>query len=638
MSIGVYPNSNIKTRRVVATRAAFEPQHGYDMLRITDQSHRTTPHHPLRNPSSSRWHRTTMARRLYPWILGGVLIVGLIIAVTVTVVIVRSNRKATLRLNCGGPKLENSVLADNTTFTEHTNGTVMTQRDSKWETDLYRSNAYVPNGKDLVYTFQVTNNSRVEVTARFVELWEGASKPNARLLRVIINGKIVADELDIFRTVGGLRKRYDASHRFTASNGAVEVRIRPLVQNAIIAGIDVIASGRVIAGGPLAELPNSTTDNNATNTANSTNPSNSTNPGSTPTPVTTIPADPSPPSTPNSPVTPPSPPTPNTPKLVASGRWRTVALKSGSPKPARRHESCAVMNNGLMYIIGGRGRRPVSVYDPKMRVWTNKREPPVELNHMQCVSVGTNIYVVGAWFGSFPRETAHADTYVYDTTTDSWSTAPGLPAARNRGGGATVVYNGLIYLAMGNQGGHGAHATSVGMFDVYDPKTRTWRALSDAPNPRDHVGGAVVGGKLCIAGGRDGGVANFWGTPVTKVNCYDFASGKWEVGPDLPDGRAGAAIAALCDGEHILIAGGEGRAAGTTAGGKAYDRVDLYSVKEKVFRAPGKLIRGRHGSGLAVADCACGNVYLPSGSGGLGGSPELDDTEVWSPDGIVRDC
>ncbi len=579
-----------------------------------------------------------MARRLYPWLLGAVITVGLIIGVTVAVVLVRSNRKATLRLNCGGPALR-GVLADNATFTQQTNASVRTQRVPDWETDLYRSNAYVENGGDLVYTFQVQAGSRVEVRARFVELWDGAKEPDTRLLRVLVNGVIVADRLDIYRTVGGLRKPFDRTHRFTASNGAVEVRVRPLAQNAVIAGIDVIANGGVKAGGPLAVLPNTTTPNNATTTnpTNSTNSTTNTNTTTPDTPASTTPANPTVPVPTPAPQPAPVAP-PNTPKLVGSGQWRTAATSAASAKPAERHEACAVMNNGRVYLIGGRGMRPVSVYDPKTRVWTNKPQPPVELNHMQCVSLGTDIYVVGAWFGKFPRESAHKDTYVYSTVSDTWSTKPGMPAARNRGGGATVVYQGKIYVAMGNQGGHGAHATSLGYLDVYDPATQKWQALPDAPNPRDHVGGAVVAGNLCVLGGRDGGVANFWGSPVTKVNCYDFASGSWTVGPDLPEGRAGAATGPLCDGEHVMIAGGEGRPAGTNSGGKAYDRVDLYSVKDKVFRTPAKLKRGRHGSGLAVMDCACGNVYLPSGSGGLGGGPELDDMEVWSPDGVVRDC
>ncbi|CDF34227.1 unnamed protein product [Chondrus crispus] len=46
----------------------------------------------------------------------------------------------------------------------------------------------------------------------------------------------------------------------------------------------------------------------------------------------------------------------------------------------------------------------------------------------------------------------------------------------------------------------------------------------------------------------------------------------------------------------------------------------------------------RHGSGLAVAKCTCGQIFIPSGSGSQGGSPELLTTERFLPAGKPVNC
>lgn len=186
-------------------------------------------------------------------------------------------------------------------------------------------------------------------------------------------------------------------------------------------------------------------------------------------------------------------------------------------------------------------------------------------------------------------------------------------------------------MSHGNQGGHGEHATTLGWLDRYDLATKRWTALATAPDARDHVHGAVVDGRLCVAGGRDGGVKDFWGTPVLPVNCYNFATNTWTRGKPIPVGRGGAATGATCQG-LLMVAGGEGRPDG------AFSRVDLYDAANDRWLPHVDLKRKRHGSGLGITDCSCGNIYLPSGSGNLGGGPELTSTEVWSPDGVERQC
>lgn len=625
------------------------------------------------------------------------------------------------RLNCGGAAFSN-VVADSALY----QATPVQSYDQSAGrvASVYNSQAWMPNRAVLVYEFSVPNVAHV-VRLHFAEIYSGAAFPGARIISVIINNKLIAQNVDIWSLAGDQLfspVTYEEINVFPV-NGKISVRVVSKVQNAMISGIDIEGSSpatptplpigslfRLNAGG--AALPGGVVaDASLYNSATGANVfSFSPNLGGVP-------------SVYNSHAYTQSVPLkyefyvsevshtvtlrfaeifsgaarlggrllslsingvtfktnvdiytlagskmftgvdfvrkhvfPVAGKitievrglvenamisgidievgrpLVGSGSWR---LASTTGPIVARHEACAVMVGGKVYLIGGRGTRATNEYDPVTKIYVKKSIPPVEMNHMQCVGYKNRyVYVAASWFGSFPREQTHNVTYVYDTVGDTWATEPGL-GARARGSGAFVFYQGKFYLAFGNRGGHGAFATSLTEFDSYDPVTQTWTALPDAPNARDHVGGAIIGHRLCAGGGRDGGAANFWESPTLPINCYNFQTATWEVHPDLPEGRAGAATGATCDG-LLMIAGGEGRVPGTA--GQAFARVDLYDPETRTFKTPTNLTDSRHGSGLGVADCRCGNIYLPSGSGGLGGSPELLTTEVWSPDGVARDC
>lgn len=170
----------------------------------------------------------------------------------------------------------------------------------------------------------------------------------------------------------------------------------------------------------------------------------------------------------------------------------------------------------------------------------------------------------------------------------------------------------------------GEQATTLAWLDIYDIATDSWTTGPDAPNARDHTGGAVLsGGKFCVAGGRDGGIAAFFQTPILPVDCYDFASGSWTAGPDIPTGRAAVGVGSTCDGE-MIVAGGEGL-------GQAYSETDIFDGTS--WRTGPALIEARHGTGLAIGDCSCGFIYISSGGGTQGGADEIASTERYTPAG-----
>ena len=123
--------------------------------------------------------------------------------------------------------------------------------------------------------------------------------------------------------------------------------------------------------------------------------------------------------------------------------------------PDARHESCFVWHEGNAYLIGGRGNPFVSVYNPRIRKWTNHSiTSRRDIHHSQCVSLNGKIWFPNAWRRGFPNELNTEYLATYDPQTQIWDTTthPALPVSRRRGGGATVVYQGKIYTSHGNSG------------------------------------------------------------------------------------------------------------------------------------------------------------------------------------------
>lgn len=311
---------------------------------------------------------------------------------------------------------------------------------------------------------------------------------------------------------------------------------------------------------------------------------------------------------------------------ITNNHWHLMAATGTLDA---RHEACFVMVGSRAYLVGGRDNLPVNVYNPSTRTWTREPGPGLKLHHMQCVVADAKIWIVSAWTGNCCQEPNVPSIYIYDTVTKTWTTKAGLPEPRRRGGGAAVLRGREIYLVAGNRGGHGAgKGQALPWFDKYNIDTNVWTThLPDAPRSRDHTGGAMVGVDtnntlLCIASGRDSGAAgDYFNATVLPTDCFNFLTFAWESRAPIPQGRAGAAVAATCDGTQLVVAGGEGYKL-------AWDRVDVFDgIRWQQTLPP--LQSARHGTGLAF-DCERNQIYMASGSGAQGGEPELNTTETYS--------
>ena len=210
-----------------------------------------------------------------------------------------------------------------------------------------------------------------------------------------------------------------------------------------------------------------------------------------------------------------------------------------------------------------------------------------------------------------------------------------MPEHRRRGGAAAVLVGDKIYVSHGNRGGHetGNFSTSLNWLDYYDITEDRWYTnLTDAPHPRDHVGGGLVNGRICVAGGRDGGDIDFFAKVTLPTDCYDPATCTWSVEADIPFGRAGSSYGTTCDGK-LMVAGGEG---GTKAAAKgAWTNVDVFDGMS--WTSIDSLNIPRHGSGLAV-DCICQQIHIASGARTQGGRYEITSVETLFPNGVDVPC
>lgn len=296
--------------------------------------------------------------------------------------------------------------------------------------------------------------------------------------------------------------------------------------------------------------------------------------------------------------------------------WETLISSDGSMLTAR-HEAASVVIDEHIYLIGGRGNRPVERYSTVTGQWENLGLAPMELHHMQPVVVGQSIYVIGAFTCCFPLEDLVAQIHVFDTSTGVWDTAGTVPAERLRGSAAAVTYNNKIYLLGGNTLGHSGGA--VAWFDEYDPATGDWRELADAPNARDHFSAVMIDDQLVAAAGRQTNLPRPAANPVLTTDIYDFTLGQWRSTTNIPTVRAGT-VAVGYDGE-VIVAGGE-----ISTSDDALNVVEAFDVDSDTWRTLPGMNTGRHGSGGGIVGR---QFHVLSGASTIGGASETIDAEVF---------
>ncbi len=299
------------------------------------------------------------------------------------------------------------------------------------------------------------------------------------------------------------------------------------------------------------------------------------------------------------------------------GMWEKIDCDG---EPTARHENAFVEVNGKFYLLGGRGIKPVDIFDPVSREWSEGARSPIELHHFQAVEHQGKIYAFMGMIGRADGERPLSHIWIYDPAEDRWEEGDEIPEDRRRSSAGVVVDGDKAIIISGIIDGHrGNHVKWV---DQYDFITGEWSVLADAPRARDHFHAAMKDGKIYCAGGRNSSRATGQTFELTRpeVDVYDIDSDSWESFPeshDLPTPRAGTSTV-IAD-NHLIVIGGESGLIAT-----AHDEVEAYDLESDEWRTLAPLARGRHGTQAIVHD---DNIYIVAGSGNRGGRPELSSIE-----------
>ena len=300
----------------------------------------------------------------------------------------------------------------------------------------------------------------------------------------------------------------------------------------------------------------------------------------------------------------------------AQSSWENIAVQG---EAMTRHENSFVACKGKLYALGGRGVRSVDKFDPKTQKWEKYANAPMEISHFQAVALNGEIWVIGAFTGSYPHETPIPTALIFNPQTRKWREGPKLPMGRERGSAGVVVKDGLIYMAGGIQDGH--YEGFVSWFDVLNPKTGKWEVLPDAPRARDHISAAMVGDKLYLAGGRTShaAIGKVLETTIEEVDYFDFKQGKWISDiTQIPTPRAGNSNLGI--GKYLVVMNGE-----SAAQVPAHAEVEVLDTETNQWIILPSLNQGRHGTGAVIFK---GKIYVAAGSANRGGGPELNSLEI----------
>jgi N-acetylneuraminic acid mutarotase len=294
------------------------------------------------------------------------------------------------------------------------------------------------------------------------------------------------------------------------------------------------------------------------------------------------------------------------PEAAAPGRWLE------QPRlPVPVGEMGVVACNGKIHVVAGYARGRVDndyhqVFDPATGAWEFKAPFPMPSNHIALVPLGSKLYS----FGGFTEQNRcpFSKCYVYDTVTDEWASI--APLSRPRGAASAIVVDDKIHLLGGRD------VRSVEWHEIYDPATDKYTILSGMRGStgtqpfvgqRDHMGVAVVDGKIHAIGGR----MDSYDFNTTLHAVYDPKADNWTFRAPLPTSRSGPS--AVYHKGRILVMGGE-------ATGHVFGTNESYNPATDSWEALAPMALPRHGLHGATMAVIGDKVHIPGGGPVPGGS------------------
>lgn len=242
---------------------------------------------------------------------------------------------------------------------------------------------------------------------------------------------------------------------------------------------------------------------------------------------------------------------------ASTSSWNTLA-----PSPVERFESQGIVVNGKLYIFGGfvnsklQATRRSDVYEPTTNRWRRINDLPEALTHSAVVASGQTIYLVGGYVGNHPGPSTN-HVWKYSIRNNTWSRAPSLPAPRGAGAAARLGQTLHFFGGANRKAGQVDHGDEGDHYVLSLDGGTSWTKRASIPNPRNHLGGAELGGKIYAIGGQHGRHED--DSNQSQVVAYNPATGTWKRVANLPVPRGHVATVVM--NQRIFVIGG------TTNGG-----------------------------------------------------------------------
>ena len=164
---------------------------------------------------------------------------------------------------------------------------------------------------------------------------------------------------------------------------------------------------------------------------------------------------------------------------VTTNSWTLLA-----PLPAKRIILCGAAVGNFIYAIGGSDGaayyNTVYKYDIAGNTWSTVASLPITIGWGRAVSYNNNYIYVAGGVDAFTGGNYLNTVYLYNVTTNIWTTATSMPVGVF-GGGFALTGNKLVYAAGAFETGI-SNTVFVGTIDAGNPALITWQTM-DNPYP-----------------------------------------------------------------------------------------------------------------------------------------------------------
>lgn len=232
---------------------------------------------------------------------------------------------------------------------------------------------------------------------------------------------------------------------------------------------------------------------------------------------------------------------------IAFGQWQTL---EPMPELPRFYVGVAAARGWVFVVGGGVSDTPeaiaVHAYDIETDSWQRLADLPMPYNMPNVAAVDDRLFVLGGLELN--------QTLEYDFDNDEWLERAPLPVAVDEGPGAAAVgvQGDRIFVAGGILKGLSSNLLNTGVrqdgFYVYDVSSDLWSTLPPLPVAVGYSMAAVLDDELWVMGGSD------THERTDRVAVYDLANETWSDKPALPVSLSSAASGVLQG--RIYVTGG----------------------------------------------------------------------------------